>query len=98
MALLRFNIVMTAATLSLNILPSTNGLSNTATIFDMHTAVVPSQPVEQSSFAQSGVEIEMPDFDGLFDRIQEVSPLAKAAINELSPEEASRVFDEPDGK
>eukprot|EP00546_Thalassionema_frauenfeldii_P016773 CAMPEP_0178895896 /NCGR_PEP_ID=MMETSP0786-20121207/845_1 /TAXON_ID=186022 /ORGANISM="Thalassionema frauenfeldii, Strain CCMP 1798" /LENGTH=329 /DNA_ID=CAMNT_0020566185 /DNA_START=93 /DNA_END=1082 /DNA_ORIENTATION=- len=96
MVLLRFNIVMTAATLCLNILPSTNGLSNTATIFDMHTAVAPSQTVEQSSFVQSGVEIEMPDFDALFDRIQEVSPLAKAAINELSPGEASRVFDKPD--
>lgn len=39
-------------------------------------------PTDQLTFPSrtNGVEIELPDFDELFSRIQEVSPLAKVAI------------------
>jgi len=89
---------MSGATLSFTVLPFTNGLSSTAATFDMHTTLAQPQTVEQPSFIQPGVEIEMPDFDSLFDRIQEVSPLAKAAIDELTPEESKKVFNEADCK
>jgi hypothetical protein len=41
---------------------------------------IPDQQIKAPS-QQEGVEIELPDFDELFRRIQLVSPLAKVAID-----------------
>jgi len=74
-----------------------NGLSSTSTVFDMHSSVARSMPTtEQSNLPRPGVEIEMPDFDELFGRIQQVSPLARAAIEQSGPFEKQELFSADD--
>ena len=47
---------------------------------------IPSQQIKAPSL-QEGVEIELPDFDELFKRIQLASPLAKIAIEQAAKPE-----------
>lgn len=44
---------------------------------------IPEQQIK-APFTQEGVEIELPDFDELFHRIQLASPLAKVAIDQTT--------------
>jgi hypothetical protein len=46
------------------------------------STLFPQAPTAQQTFPSKtdGVEIELPDFDDLFGRIQQVSPLARVAI------------------
>jgi hypothetical protein len=46
------------------------------------STLFPQAPTAQQTFPSKtgGVEIELPDFDDLFSRIQQVSPLARVAI------------------
>ena len=54
---------------------------------------IPSQQIKAPS-VQEGVEIELPDFDELFKRIQSVSPLAKVAIEQAGkPQNGVSHFD-----
>ena len=60
---------------------------------------IPSQQVKAPSL-QDGVEIELPDFDELFKRIQSVSPLAKVAIAQAGRRKSGVSYfeSESDGK
>jgi hypothetical protein len=58
------------------------------------SALFQETPAAQLTFPSktNGVEIELPNFDELFSRIQDVSPLARAAIAEGGFEVASKGF------
>ena len=56
--------------------PTTSAFGNGAALFQEH-------PTEQKLTFQSqdvGVDIELPDFDELFHRIKEISPLSRVAM------------------
>jgi hypothetical protein len=58
------------------------------------SALFQETPAAQRTFPSktNGVEIELPNFDELFSRIQDVSPLARVAITEGGFEVVSKGF------
>ncbi|KAI2499845.1 hypothetical protein MHU86_14662 [Fragilaria crotonensis] len=79
---------------SLTLLLSTIFVGETVVAFTSPMfQTIPSQQIKAPS-VQEGVEIELPDFDELFKRIQSVSPLAKIAIEQAGkPQDGVSHFD-----
>ena len=64
-----------------------------STVNAFGNALFQEQPTQQRLTFQSandGIEIELPDFDELFHRVKQVSPLARVAMGEGNDQSADR--------
>lgn len=69
-------------------------LSTTAGVNGFSSALFVEAPAlkKTAPSLHDGVDIELPDFDELFERIQQVSPLARQVVQRREPEKAGFDF------